>query len=146
MNNATHSYYLTKIDPTPTEIRAEQVQSLVRDVFHLDDDVDLTRIDSYAAIDRSANEVVAVVNYHTLLHKLVDVCVDEKHRRRGLARRLLEFAIGDVKKNRPEQYSVTIDVDEGNVGAFDLYRGLGFKPLLKCNWKHTMYVVLNGGE
>lgn len=57
-----------------------------------------------------------------LLHK---ICVVEEHRRRGIARRILELQIKKLRSRNCER--VLLWVDEMRMPARYLYAGLGFK-------------------
>jgi GNAT superfamily N-acetyltransferase len=58
-----------------------------------------------------------------LRHHVEDVVVDQDHRRRGIARRLIESAIADAPE---EVASFDLRSHRVRAGAHELYSGLGF--------------------
>jgi GNAT superfamily N-acetyltransferase len=60
-----------------------------------------------------------------LRHHLEDVVVDAAHRRRGIARRLLEAAMADAP---PQTVSFDLRSHRSREAGHQLYLGLGFEP------------------
>ena len=54
-----------------------------------------------------------------------EIAVDEKHRRQGVAKELLEFMIEDAKKRNLRR--IELDVWEFNDSAIEFYQTVGFK-------------------
>ena len=55
-----------------------------------------------------------------------DLCVDENHRKQGIATALFDHAVAYAKENRYD--AITLNVWCGNDGAMKLYEKAGMKP------------------
>lgn len=55
-----------------------------------------------------------------------EIAVDEKYRRQGVAKELLEFMIEDAKKRKLGK--IELDVWEFNDSAIEFYQAVGFRP------------------
>ena len=68
-------------------------------------------------------EVLGYIGSQTVLQEsdMMNVAVDEKHRRRGIARLLVEELI-----RRLDAYQLTLEVRASNAPAISLYESMGF--------------------
>ncbi len=67
---------------------------------------------------------------------ILDVAVSPTHRRRGIARALMETVLGDARKNGVE--TVFLEVRTSNAPAIALYTALGFTP---CGKRKNYYTA-----
>lgn len=71
--------------------------------------------------------------------EILTIAVSPTVRRRGVARALLEAAIGALRSRGAKQ--LYLEVDEKNAAAFALYRGLGAEPV-----GHRASYYADGGD
>ena len=82
-------------------------------------------------VARSGDTIVGIVllvphrHLPGLRFHIEDVVVDERYRRRGIAKQLLTAAMGDAPV---ETISFDLRSHRSREGAHDLYLGLGFEP------------------
>jgi ribosomal-protein-alanine N-acetyltransferase len=71
-------------------------------------------------------EVVGYVGSQTVLQEadMMNVAVADSHRRRGIARALVEELIRQL-----DAYQLTLEVRESNVAAISLYESMGFQQV-----------------
>lgn len=90
-------------------------------------------LDTYSdcLICEEAGTLIGFVSYSIIYDRaeIVDVYVDERYRRRGCASKLLNAVINECKKARCN--NVTLDVNQLNQPAIELYRSFGFKVVAK---------------
>jgi len=67
-----------------------------------------------------------IVSRHTDAWHIMNVAVDEPHRRLGVARRMLETMLSETDADGMRGY--TLEVRVSNHGAIRLYEELGFRP------------------
>ena len=69
------------------------------------------------------NEIVGFVLFSIMYEKceIIDIFVDEKERRKGIARSLIEEIINDF-----DIENITLEVSNNNISAINLYEKLGF--------------------
>jgi len=58
--------------------------------------------------------------------QILDLMVDESHRRRGVGRALLKHMLADFKRRKIKKVRLIVDLANSNAQA--LYRSLGFEP------------------
>lgn len=72
------------------------------------------------------NKIIGFVSYSIIYERaeLNYIVTDKNFRRRGIAQKLLDFTVKDLKKNRVESFSLEVDID--NKEALDFYLKNGF--------------------
>jgi len=78
-----------------------------------------------AFVGRALAGYLIVARYTDAWH-IMNVAVDEPHRRRGLARTMLETLLGETDQDGTRGH--TLEVRVSNHGAIRLYESLGFRP------------------
>ena len=73
------------------------------------------------------NKIIAFISYSIIYERaeLNYIVVDEKYRRKGIAQKLLDFALDDLKNNMVENFSLEVNVN--NKDAIKLYLKNGFE-------------------
>lgn len=79
----------------------------------------------------SSNEIAGYICFWTVVGEIqiLNIAVRKASRRRGIARKLIAFAIETGRREKAE--SVTLEVRESNLAARRLYEALGFKAVGK---------------
>lgn len=73
------------------------------------------------------NKIIAFISYSIIYERaeLNYIVVDEKYRGKGIAQKLLDFALDDLKNNMVENFSLEVNVN--NKDAIKLYLKNGFE-------------------
>lgn len=73
------------------------------------------------------NKIIGFISYSIIYERaeLNYIVVDEKYRRKGIAQKLLDFALDDLKNNMVENFSLEVNVN--NKDAIKLYLKNGFE-------------------
>ncbi len=90
---------------------------------------ELQKENSYKFVALEDNEVVGYCVLETVLDEgnLLDIAVSEKHRRKGVARKLFEKMF-DVAFEKKLSF-ITLEVRESSLPAVSLYKALGFETI-----------------
>jgi len=74
-------------------------------------------------------KIVACINYQVMYERseLIDINVVSDYQNKGIASKLLEFMINDLKKRKVE--NITLEVKETNKKAIHLYKKYNFKEV-----------------
>lgn len=77
------------------------------------------------------NNIIGYLNYWIIFDQATinKICVDKNYRNQGLASKLLNLAMEDIKNN--QCIIVTLEVRISNVNAISLYKKYGFSTALK---------------
>lgn len=80
----------------------------------------------YFVIEKDA-QVVAYMGFYRILDEahITNIAVKPDEKRKGFGKKLLEFALNDMVENGVSK--VTLEVNEHNVPAINLYESFGFK-------------------
>ena len=73
------------------------------------------------------NEIIGFISYSVIYERaeLNYIVTDEKYRRRGIAQKLLDYTLDDLKNNMVENFSLEVNVN--NKDAIKLYLKNGFE-------------------
>lgn len=76
-----------------------------------------------------STKVVAFINYQVMYERseLIDINVLDSYQNRGIASKLIEFMLNDLKSKNVQ--SITLEVRKNNLNAIHLYEKYGFKEV-----------------
>ena len=71
-------------------------------------------------------DIIGIITYSIIYERaeINYIVVSDKNRKQGIASKLLEYAINDIKKNQCQ--NITLEVEENNLPAINLYLKYGF--------------------
>lgn len=109
----------------------EELENLFPSVFSKDKvlyDINNNPFTKYY-IYRIDNKMVACINYQIMYERseLIDINVLSNYQNQGIASKLLEFMLEDLKSNNVE--NITLEVRKNNLNAIYLYKKYGFKEV-----------------
>ena len=78
---------------------------------------------------KDVDGIIGFISYSVIYERaeLNYIAIDEKHRRNGIGQKLLDYAIEDLKKNRVENFSLEVNVNNKVAIKFYLKNGFSIK-------------------
>ena len=75
------------------------------------------------------NKIIGFISYSIIYERaeLNYIVVDEEYRRKGIAQKLLDFVLADLKNNMVENFSLEVNVNNKNAISFYLKNGFEIK-------------------
>ena len=85
------------------------------------------------------NKIIAFISYSIIYERaeLNYIVVDEKYRRKGIAQKLLDFALDDLKNNMVENFSLEVNVNNKVAIKFYLKNGFEIKTVRSNYYKDS---------
>ena len=85
------------------------------------------------------NKIIAFISYSIIYERaeLNYIVVDEKYRRKGIAQKLLDFALDDLKNNMVENFSLEVNVNNKDAIKFYLKNGFEIKTVRSNYYKDS---------
>ena len=85
------------------------------------------------------NKIIAFISYSIIYERaeLNYIVVDEKYRRKGIAQKLLDFALDDLKNNMVENFSLEVNVNNKAAISFYLKKGFEIKTVRSNYYKDS---------
>ena len=77
------------------------------------------------------NKIIAFISYSIIYERaeLNYIVVDEEYRRKGIAQKLLDFVLADLKNNMVENFSLEVNVNNKDAIKFYLKNGFEIKTV-----------------
>ena len=85
------------------------------------------------------NKIIGFISYSIIYERaeLNYIVVDEKYRRKGIAQKLLDFALDDLKNNMVENFSLEVNVNNKVAIKFYLKNGFEIKTVRSNYYKDS---------
>lgn len=85
------------------------------------------------------NKIIAFISYSIIYERaeLNYIVVDEEYRRKGIAQKLLDFVLADLKNNMVENFSLEVNVNNKNAISFYLKNGFEIKTVRSNYYKDS---------
>ena len=113
--NSSDAYLILKLLNTysnNTHINEEYIKNDMKELY------------SNYVVYEDDNTIIGMINYNKFgdYGEIIDIVVDDKHRRKHIGSSLLEYCLKDL-----ENSNVTLEVRTSNISAIKLYEKYGFK-------------------
>ena len=78
-------------------------------------------------------KIIGFITYSIIYERaeVIDIIIESPYRNKGYGKILLNNAISDIKENNC--INITLEVNEKNIAAINLYKSLGFDIIAKRN-------------
>ena len=85
------------------------------------------------------NKIIGFISYSIIYERaeLNYIVVDEEYRRKGIAQKLLDFVLADLKNNMVENFSLEVNVNNKDAIKFYLKNGFEIKTVRSNYYKDS---------